>query len=365
TLLARAVAQSCGTAEGGQAVAFFMRRGADCLSKWVGEAEHQLRVLFEQARAFQPSIIFFDELDGLAPARSARQDQIHTSVVATLLALMDGVDDRGQVVVIGATNRPDAIDSALRRPGRFDRELRFRLPGAEARRRILRIHARGWPARLAPADEDAVVGRTQGWGGADLAALCSEAVLAAVRRSYPQIYESRERLPVDPRRIVVGGADLREALALVAPSTSRAGSGAGAAPLAPELRPLLGRHEERAVRQLEAALRLGAAGALAPVCAQHLGPAVFRPRIAVYGLAGMGVGSVAAAVAHAMEARGLAVLAVGAQHMHCAGDASGAAHVARLFVEARRRQPSVVFVPGVAQLADALGSAAAVLLSQC
>ena len=109
-------------------------QGADCLSKWVGEAERQLRLLFEEARRCQPSIIFFDEIDGLAPVRSAKQDQVHASVVSTLLALMDGLDARGQVVVIGATNRIDAIDPALRRPGRFDREFHFPLPSTEARR---------------------------------------------------------------------------------------------------------------------------------------------------------------------------------------------------------------------------------------
>ncbi|KAJ1727170.1 TAT-binding protein-like protein 7, AAA ATPase, partial [Coemansia biformis] len=363
TLLARALSQSCQAQDGGQTIAFFMRRGADCLSKWVGDAERQLRVLFEQARAFQPSIIFFDELDGLAPARSARQDQVHTSVVATLLALMDGVDDRGQVVVIGATNRPDAIDSALRRPGRFDREMRFRLPGPEARRRILHIHSRGWLNHMQPADEEVVVARTQGWGGADIGALCTEAVLAAVRRSYPQIYESREKLPIDPRRIVVSGIDIREALALVAPSTGRSGASSTAA-LAPELRPLLGPHEERAARQLVSALRLGTEK-LSSLCMQYLGTAVFRPRVAIYGLAGMGVPSVAAAVAHTMEARDVPVFVVGAQHMHSGGDASAGSHVVRLFSEARRRQPSVVYIPGVGQLAEAMGGSAATLLSQC
>ena len=120
-------------------ISFFMRKGADCLSKWVGEGERQLRLLFEQAKKMQPSIIFFDEIDGLAPVRSAKQDQIHASIVSTLLALMDGLDARGQVVVIGATNRPDAIDPALRRPGRFDRELVFPLPSADARSAILKI----------------------------------------------------------------------------------------------------------------------------------------------------------------------------------------------------------------------------------
>ena len=115
TLVAKALAASC--SQGDQRVAFFMRNGADCLSKWVGEAERQLRVTFEQAYLHQPSIIFFDEIDGLAPVRSSKQDQIHSSVVSTLLGLMDGLASRGKVVVIGATNRIDSIDPALRRPG--------------------------------------------------------------------------------------------------------------------------------------------------------------------------------------------------------------------------------------------------------
>lgn len=121
-----------------------MRKGADCLSKWVGEAERQLRLLFTEAAASQPSIIFFDEIDGLAPVRSSKQDQIHASIVSTLLALMDGMDGRGQVVVIGATNRPDSVDPALRRPGRFDREFYFGLPSLSARKKILGIVLKGW-----------------------------------------------------------------------------------------------------------------------------------------------------------------------------------------------------------------------------
>lgn len=125
-------------------IAFFMRKGADCLSKWVGESERQLRMLFDQAYRMRPSIIFFDEIDGLAPVRSSRQDQIHSSIVSTLLSLMDGLDKRAEVVVIGATNRPDAIDPALRRPGRFDREFAFSLPNETVRRKILEIHTGKW-----------------------------------------------------------------------------------------------------------------------------------------------------------------------------------------------------------------------------
>lgn len=152
-------------------VAFFMRKGADVLSKWVGEAERQLRLLFEEARNCQPSIIFFDEIDGLAPVRSSKQDQIHASIVSTLLALMDGMDGRGQVVVIGATNRPDAVDPALRRPGRFDREFYFPLPTLEARNKILRIMTKKWAGWEGEKGEEQVVSLaklTKGYGGADL-----------------------------------------------------------------------------------------------------------------------------------------------------------------------------------------------------
>jgi SpoVK/Ycf46/Vps4 family AAA+-type ATPase len=148
-----------------------MRKGADCLSKWVGEAERQLRLLFDEAKACQPAIIFFDEIDGLAPVRSSKQDQVHASIVSTLLALMDGMDGRGQVVVIGATNRPDAVDPALRRPGRFDREFYFPLPERKARERILRIMTQKWDGWEGPRGEEAAARlgeMTKGYGGADL-----------------------------------------------------------------------------------------------------------------------------------------------------------------------------------------------------
>ncbi|KAG1762047.1 P-loop containing nucleoside triphosphate hydrolase protein, partial [Suillus placidus] len=167
TLLARALAASC-RANG---KAFFMRKGADCLSKWVGEAERQLRLLFEEARNCQPSIIFFDEIDGLAPVRSSKQDQIHASIVSTFLALMDGMDGRGQVIAIGATNRPDAIDPALRRPGRFDRELYFPLPSLEARERISTIMTKDWQGWKDGQGGENIKGLakfTKGYGGADL-----------------------------------------------------------------------------------------------------------------------------------------------------------------------------------------------------
>ena len=177
-------------AKGPHPVSFFSRKGADALGKYMGEAERSLRLLFSEAQRRQPSIIFFDEIDGLAPARkktNAEGDAIHGSVVASLLALMDGLDDRGQVVVIAATNRPDAVDPALRRPGRFDREIRFALPGPSARVDILKVHTKEWVPRPNVEILQQIADRTEGAAGADLRALASAATLAAVRRRAPSL----------------------------------------------------------------------------------------------------------------------------------------------------------------------------------
>ena len=185
TLLARALACECSTEN--RKVAFFMRKGADCLSKWIGESERQLRLLFDQAYQMRPSIIFFDEIDGLAPVRSSRQDQIHSSIVSTLLALMDGLDSRGEVVLIGATNRLENIDPTLRRPGRFDRELRFALPDRKTRKEIIQLHTKAWAPPIAPPLLNTLATKTIGYCGADLKGLTAEAALNALRRRYPQV----------------------------------------------------------------------------------------------------------------------------------------------------------------------------------
>lgn len=242
TLVARALANECSRFCGGansstegtnisssamrKRVAFFMRKGADCLSKWVGESERQLRLLFDQAYRMRPSIIFFDEIDGLAPVRSSRQDQIHSSIVSTLLALMDGIDSRGEVIVIGATNRLDSIDPALRRPGRFDRELRFDLPDYTARNQILQIHTRKWPEECQPSPEllDWLAEESSGYCGADLKALCTESVLIAMRERYPHIYLSEEKLHLDPTQIRVSRQHFVDALRVILPASRRDGT---------------------------------------------------------------------------------------------------------------------------------------------
>ncbi|KAG5510140.1 hypothetical protein JKF63_07036 [Porcisia hertigi] len=216
TLMARALANegsqlACGTTTdratplpGRQRIAFFLCKGADILSKWVGESERQLKLLFEAAKRVQPSIIFFDEVDGLAPMRHAKAEQTHTALVSTLLALLDGLEDRGQVVVIGATNRPDTLDPALRRPGRFDRELVFPLPDAAARRHILTIQLAKKTMPVNAAERAALledlVEMTEGYTGADLSALCTEASLHRLRTALPQLYLSQQRLIV-PREV--------------------------------------------------------------------------------------------------------------------------------------------------------------------
>uniref|UniRef100_A0A673J9Z1 ATPase family AAA domain-containing protein 2 n=1 Tax=Sinocyclocheilus rhinocerous TaxID=307959 RepID=A0A673J9Z1_9TELE len=219
TLVARALANEC--SQGDRKVSFFMRKGADCLSKWVGESERQLRLLFDQAYLMRPSIIFFDEID-----------------VSTLLALMDGLDSRGEIVVIGATNRLDSIDPALRRPGRFDREFLFNLPDKKARKHILEIHTRDWSPKLAEPFIDELAEKCVGYCGADIKALCTEAALAALRRRYPQIYGSSQRYQLDVGSIVLGPQDFGRALRSIIPAGQRALTPPGQA-LSCVLKPLL------------------------------------------------------------------------------------------------------------------------------
>ncbi|KAM7173555.1 ATPase family AAA domain-containing protein 2B isoform 3-T3 [Macrochelys suwanniensis] len=238
TLVARALANEC--SQGDKKVAFFMRKGADCLSKWVGESERQLRLLFDQAYLMRPSIIFFDEIDGLAPVRSSRQDQIHSSIVSTLLALMDGLDNRGEIVVIGATNRLESIDPALRRPGRFDREFLFNLPDQKARKHILQIHTRDWNPKLSDPFLGELAEKCVGYCGADIKALCTEAALIALRRRYPQIYASSQKLQLDVSSIVLSAQDFYHAMQNIVPASQRAVMSSGHA-LSLVIRPLLER----------------------------------------------------------------------------------------------------------------------------
>lgn len=248
TLMARALAASCSNEK--RKITFFMRKGADILSKWVGEAERQLRLLFEEAKKHQPSIIFFDEIDGLAPVRSSKQEQIHASIVSTMLALMDGMDNRGQIIVIGATNRPDAVDPALRRPGRFDREFYFPLPDVKGREKILQIHTKKWNPSLSSELIAKLAVLTKGYGGADLRALCTEASLISIQRKFPQIYKSEQKLKVDPKSVRVKAKDFILALEKILPSSARSSSSTPQG-LSKTLEKLLGEQFEHVKDNLE------------------------------------------------------------------------------------------------------------------
>ncbi|KAJ6724260.1 P-LOOP CONTAINING NUCLEOSIDE TRIPHOSPHATE HYDROLASES SUPERFAMILY PROTEIN [Salix viminalis] len=233
TLVVRALIGSC--ARGDKRIAYFARKGADCLGKYVGDAERQLRLLFQVAERCQPSIIFFDEIDGLAPCRTRQQDQTHSSVVSTLLALMDGLKSRGSVIVIGATNRPEAVDPALRRPGRFDREIYFPLPSAGDRAAILSLHTRSWPKPVTGSLLKWIARRTVGFAGADLQALCTQAAIIALKRNFPlhEMLAAAGDRPPGAKRIplpafAVEERDWLEALACSPPPCSRREAGIAA-----------------------------------------------------------------------------------------------------------------------------------------
>jgi transitional endoplasmic reticulum ATPase len=186
-LLARAVAHET-------EAAFLSVSGPEVIHKYYGESEAKLRSLFEQARKNAPAIVFLDELDAIAPNREHVQGEVEKRVVAQLLALMDGIELRGRVMVIGATNLPNRLDPALRRPGRFDREIEIGIPDATARQKILEIHSREMPLA-----EDVDVGKlasmTHGFVGADLEALCREAAMTTLRGAMPELDSSDDDVP--------------------------------------------------------------------------------------------------------------------------------------------------------------------------
>src|SRR5271157_639588 len=199
---------------------FISISGPEIMSKYYGESEKQLRDIFKEAEDNAPSIIFIDEIDSIAPKRSEVTGEMERRVVAQLLSLMDGLKTRGQVVVIAATNRPNSIDEALRRGGRFDREIEIGIPDRNGRKQILLIHTRGMPI-----EQDVSLGEiadvTHGFVGADLSSLCKEAAMHALRRITPQI-DMEEEIPQEILdNLEVTKEDFREALKNIEPSAMR------------------------------------------------------------------------------------------------------------------------------------------------
>ncbi|MBU4490764.1 MAG: CDC48 family AAA ATPase [Actinobacteria bacterium] len=216
TLIARAVA--------GETDAYFTHlSGPEIMHKFYGESEAHLRRVFEEANANAPSIIFLDEIDAMAPKREelGGEKQVERRVVAQLLALMDGLEARKQVIVIGATNIPNIVDPALRRPGRFDREISISIPDRNGRLEIMEIHTRGMPL-AEDVDLERIAGMTHGFVGADIEALCREAAMSTLRSFFPQLDFEVEELPYESLlELKVSMGNFMEAMMEVEPSAIR------------------------------------------------------------------------------------------------------------------------------------------------
>jgi len=214
TLLAKAVANE-------SEANFYAINGPEIMSKWYGESEKRLRDIFDEAEKNAPSVIFIDEIDAIAPKREEVTGEVERRVVAQLLTLMDGLKSRGQVVVIAATNRPEALDEALRRPGRFDREIAINVPGQKARKEILQIHTRGMPLSK-DVDLDRLAEMTIGYTGADLEMLCKEAAMKALKKYLPELKKYEEKVPTEVlEKIEVTMHDFLEAYRKIEPSAMR------------------------------------------------------------------------------------------------------------------------------------------------
>ncbi len=200
---------------------FFIINGPEIMNKYYGETEARLRDIFKEAKESSPSIIFIDEIDAIAPKREEAFGDVEKRVVAQLLALMDGMQERGQVIVLGATNRPESLDPALRRPGRFDREIEVGVPNAEGRLEILQIHTRGMPL----ADDinlAELAGELHGYTGADIKALCREAAMRALRRYLPEIDLEGDKIsPETLESMVITAKDFRDGIKEIVPTAMR------------------------------------------------------------------------------------------------------------------------------------------------
>ena len=214
TMLAKAVANESNAH-------FISISGPEIMSKFYGESEARLREIFKEAREKSPSIIFIDEIDSIAPKREEVSGEVERRVVSQMLSLMDGLEARGKVIVISATNRPNAIDPALRRPGRFDREIEIKVPDKKGRMDILAIHTRNMPLSD-DVNRIKVAAVTHGYVGADLEYLCKEAAMKCLRRLLPELNLEDEKVPPETLdKLIVIGDDFQKALKEVTPSGMR------------------------------------------------------------------------------------------------------------------------------------------------
>lgn len=201
---------------------FYIINGPEIVNKYYGETEARLRDIFKEARDSAPSIIFIDEIDAIAPKREEAFGDVEKRVVAQLLALMDGMSERGNVIVLGATNRPESIDPALRRPGRFDREIEVGVPNAEGRLEILQIHTRGMPLAANDIDLRSLAAELHGYTGADIKALCREAAMKALRRYLPEIDLEGDKISRETLEMMeIRNKDFREGMKEIIPTAMR------------------------------------------------------------------------------------------------------------------------------------------------
>ena len=214
TLLAKAVANESNAH-------FISISGPEIMSKFYGESEARVREIFKEAREKAPSIVFIDEIDSIAPKREEVTGEVERRVVSQLLSLMDGLEARGKVIVIAATNRPNALDPALRRPGRFDREIEIRVPDKKGRLDILLIHTRNMPL-TEDVNLEKISAVSHGYVGADLEYLCKEAAMKCLRRLLPEINLADEKIPVETLdKLIVNAEDYQNALREVTPAGMR------------------------------------------------------------------------------------------------------------------------------------------------
>jgi transitional endoplasmic reticulum ATPase len=336
TLLGRAVAHE-------SEAAFIYVSGPEIIQKFYGESESRLRKIFEDASRRAPCIIFFDEIDSLAPKRERVEGEVEKRVVAQLLALMDGLKSRGDVIVMAATNRPNSIDPALRRPGRFDREIVIGIPNVQGRREILEIHARGMPL-AGDVDLGELAATTHGFTGADLSALCTEAAIAALRRQLPGLQWGSA--PISHETLMameVGMADFTDALAEVEPS--------GLREVAVEV-PNVGWDEVGGLDAVKAALREAIAWPMSqPQLFQHVG---LRPPhgILLYGPPGNGKTLVVKALASQSNLNFISVKGPELLSKYVGESERG---VRELFARARQAAPCIIFLDEVDALVPRRG----------
>jgi transitional endoplasmic reticulum ATPase len=326
--------------------AFFTINGPEIMGSAYGESERRLREVFEEAQRSAPAIIFIDEIDSIAPKRGQVSGEAEKRLVAQLLTLMDGLQARSNLVVIAATNRPEAIDEALRRPGRFDREIIIGVPDESGRREILAIHTRGMPLGEG-VDLKELARSTHGFVGADLAALAREAAIEAVRRIMPKLDLDAREIPAEVlENLQVEKDDFRAALKRVQPSAMRE---------VMVQAPTIGWDDIGGVDEAEEKLREGVELPLkSPAAFERLG---IRPAkgFLLYGPPGTGKTLLAKAVAKEAEAN---FISMKSSDLLSKWYGESEQQISRLFARARQVAPCVVFIDEIDSLVPARGSEA-------